>query len=130
MVNCGLPSRSWRTEKRRKQVSHDRQDDEEEDRAGEEELQIQISALRIEERIGSARNVHPAVKMISAKPDRQKENTQNRKKQGDILELPPNDHGPLRVDDVMHDGPEETADAESEEKDEGEEPGKTELHRR
>ena len=47
-----------------------------------------------------------------------------------IFELPPNDHGPLRIGRVMHDDPEKTAGAKREEKCKAEQPGETELPRR
>ena len=59
-----------------------------------------------------------------------KSTAHHRQEQRDILELSPNDDRPFRIDDMMHDRPEETADAKSEEEDETKEPGKAELDRR
>jgi hypothetical protein len=86
--------------------------------------------LGVQRRIDSGRQIHPAVEIFSQNPNRQEEDAQHRQKEGDIFKLSPDDNGPLRVHDVVHDGPKEASDAEGEEKDEGEKPGIAELHRR
>ena len=113
-----------------KQVGDDRECDKKEDARGRGRIPSSGSRASRPEP-DRFRAAHPSSgKDISPKPDRQKENTQDRKEKGNVFELSPNDDGPFRVDHMMHDGPEETADAEGEEKDEGEEPGKAELDRR
>src|SRR5690349_14929761 len=67
--------------------------------------------------------------MMPEKEDRDKEEGENPKQHRDVFELPPNDHGPLRVDRVMDNRPEEAAGAEREEEGKGEQPGVTELMR-
>ncbi len=48
---------------------------------------------------------------------------------GEVLQLAPDHHGPFRVGGVMHNDPEEAADAKGEDNGKGEEPGEGELLR-
>ena len=106
------------------------EEDEIEKRTDEEKIPIQISALAVEHRIVSGRDVRPFIKMVAKEQDRDEEHRHERQKHREIFELPSHHDRPFRIGHVMHDDPEETAGEQREIKREREEPRETELMRR
>src|SRR5438477_12454301 len=67
--------------------------------------------------------------MLPQEQDRDEKDREDCNQDGDVFQLPPDDHRPFRVRSVMHNRPEKAAGAQGEEESKGKQPGETELLR-
>src|SRR6202011_3130880 len=103
-------------------MRRDDEEAEEKHRAHDKEPQVQITALGIERLFRALRDIHPLIEMMPQKKNRDEEDCENGHEHGDVFELSPNHHRPIRIGRVVDDRPKEASGTKSEEKAEREQP--------
>src|SRR5207249_10267580 len=81
----------------------------EDDCANEKEVKIEISTFEIERSLVPGRNVHPGIKMGTAKKNRHKKQCEDRQQCGNGCKLTAHHHRPYGIASVMNKRPAQAA---------------------